>query len=161
VNALAYNQLVDTYADNVYRFALKHLKNEMDAKDIVQSTYLKMWDKHESVELAKGKSYLFTTAYHLILDFLKTGKRFQGEEAIIEVQNEDNPSDFDLSETLNWALDKLPEIQKTVVLLRDYEGYSYDEIAEIAGISESQVKVYIFRARKTLKSILIEKELVV
>ena len=133
----------------------------MDAKDIVQSTYLKMWDKHESVELAKGKSYLFTTAYHLILDFLKTGKRFQGEEAIIEVQNEDNPSDFDLSETLNWALDKLPEIQKTVVLLRDYEGYSYDEIAEIAGISESQVKVYIFRARKTLKSILIEKELVV
>ena len=97
----------------------------------------------------------------MILDFLKTGKRFQGEEAIIEVQNEDNPSDFDLSETLNWALDKLPEIQKTVVLLRDYEGYSYDEIAEIAGISESQVKVYIFRARKTLKSILIEKELVV
>ena len=77
------------------------------------------------------------------------------------MQNEDNPSDFDLSETLNWALDKLPEIQKTVVLLRDYEGYSYDEIAEIAGISESQVKVYIFRARKTLKSILIEKELVV
>ncbi len=161
MNARAYNQLVDTYADNVYRFALKHLKNEMDAKDIVQSTYLKMWDKHESVDVSKGKSYLFTTAYHLILDFLKARKRFHGEEAIIELQNEDNPSDFDLSETLNWALDKLPEIQKTVVLLRDYEGYSYDEIAEIAGISESQVKVYIFRARKTLKSILIEKELVV
>lgn len=161
MNARAYNQLVDTYADNVYRFALKHLKNEMDAKDVVQSTYLKMWDKYETVALEKGKSYLFTTAYHLILDFLKAGKRFHGEEEIIEVSSTDNPSDFDLSETLQWALDKLPEIQKTVVLLRDYEGYSYDEIAEIAGITESQVKVYIFRARQTLKSILIRKELVI
>ena len=161
MNARAYNQLVDTYADNVYRFALKHLKNEMDAKDIVQSTYLKMWDKHESVELTKGKSYLFTTAYHLILDFLKTGKRFQGEEAIIEVQNEDNPSDFDLSETLNWALDKLPEIQKTVVLLRDYEGYSYDEIGVITSLTEQQVKVYIFRARQTLRSLLVNPELII
>lgn len=161
MNAREYNQLVDTYADNVYRFALKHLKNEMDAKDVVQSTYLKVWDKHETVDLEKGKSYLFTTAYHLILDFLKAGKRFHGEEEIDEVSTNDNPSDFDLSETLQWALDKLPEIQKTVVLLRDYEGYSYDEIAEIAGISESQVKVYIFRARQTLKSILIRKELVI
>jgi len=161
VNTREYNQLVDTYADNVYRFALKHLKNEMDAKDVVQSTYLKMWDKHETVALEKGKSYLFTTAYHLILDFLKAGKRFHGEEEIIEVSTNDNPYDFDLSETLQWALDKLPEIQKTVVLLRDYEGYSYDEIAEIAGITESQVKVYIFRARQTLKSILIRKELVI
>jgi RNA polymerase sigma-70 factor (ECF subfamily) len=161
MNAREYNQLVDTYADNVYRFALKHLKNDMDAKDVVQSTYLKMWDKHETVSLEKGKSYLFTTAYHLILDFLKAGKRFHGEEEIIEVTTNDNPSDFDLSETLNWALDKLPEIQKTVVLLRDYEGYSYDEIAEIAGISESQVKVYIFRARQALKTILISKDLVI
>jgi RNA polymerase sigma-70 factor (ECF subfamily) len=120
-----------------------------------------MWDKHETVALEKGKSYLFTTAYHLILDFLKAGKRFHGEEEIIEVSTNDNPYDFDLSETLQWALDKLPEIQKTVVLLRDYEGYSYDEIAEIAGITESQVKVYIFRARQTLKSILIRKELVI
>ena len=161
MNAREYNQLVDIYADNVYRFALKHLKNEMDAKDVVQSTYLKMWDKHETVALEKGKSYLFTTAYHLILDFLKAGKRFHGEEEIIEVSTNDNPYDFDLSETLQWALDKLPEIQKTVVLFRDYEGYSYDEIAEIAGITESQVKVYIFRARQTLKSILIRKELVI
>jgi RNA polymerase sigma-70 factor (ECF subfamily) len=161
MNAREYNQLVDIYADNVYRFALKHLKNEMDAKDVVQSTYLKMWDKHETVALEKGKSYLFTTAYHLILDFLKSGKRFHGEEEIIEVSTNDNPYDFDLSETLQWALDKLPEIQKTVVLFRDYEGYSYDEIAEIAGITESQVKVYIFRARQTLKSILIRKELVI
>ena len=57
----------------------------------------------------------------------------------------------DLKEILNEALEKLPEIQKSVVLLRDYEGYNYTEIGEITGLKESQVKVYIFRARKFLK----------
>jgi RNA polymerase sigma-70 factor (ECF subfamily) len=45
----------------------------------------------------------------------------------------------------------LPEIQKSVILLRDYEGYSYEEIGNIAGLNESQVKVYIYRARLFLK----------
>lgn len=155
-----YNKIVDLYADNIYRFALKHLKNEMDAKDIVQSTYLKVWEKHETIALTNGKSYLFTTAYHLILDAIKQDKRMTGDEGINEVAQSSNHAYFDLSETLNWALSKLPEIQKTVVLLRDYEGYNYAEIGEITGISESQVKVYIFRARKALKDVLVDKDLV-
>ncbi len=57
----------------------------------------------------------------------------------------------DLKEVLNEGLNKLPEIQRTVILLRDYEGYNYAEIGEIAGLTESQVKVYIFRARGFLK----------
>jgi len=56
-----------------------------------------------------------------------------------------------LKEVLNEAVDRLPEIQRTVVLLRDYEGYSYEEIGEITGLNESQVKVYIYRARLFLK----------
>jgi RNA polymerase sigma-70 factor (ECF subfamily) len=66
----------------------------------------------------------------------------------------------DLNEILHQALDRLPEIQKTVVLLRDYEGYNYDEIGEITGLSESQVKVYIFRARTALKEYLISMDFV-
>jgi RNA polymerase sigma-70 factor (ECF subfamily) len=58
----------------------------------------------------------------------------------------------DLSEILNEALQKLNEVQRSVIMLRDYEGYSYDEIGEITGLSESQVKVYIFRARVLLKN---------
>lgn len=156
-----YNQVVDMFADNIYRFALKHLKNDMDAKDIVQNTYLKVWEKHETIPFNKGKSYLFTTAYHLIIDVLKHDKRMTTDEQLTLIEQEQNVFHFDLSETLNWALNKLPNIQKTVVLLRDYEGYNYAEIGEITGISESQVKVYIFRARKSLKTILINKELVV
>jgi len=60
----------------------------------------------------------------------------------------------DLKEILKVALEKLPEIQKSVIMLRDYEGYSYQEIGEITQLNESQVKVYIFRARKTLRNYL-------
>jgi RNA polymerase sigma-70 factor (ECF subfamily) len=58
---------------------------------------------------------------------------------------------FDLHEILNRGLGELSEIQRNVVLLRDYEGYSYQEIGEMTDLSEQQVKVYIFRARKFLK----------
>ena len=60
--------------------------------------------------------------------------------------------DIVLQEILHNALNTLPEIQKTVVVLRDYEGYSYEEIGEITNLNPSQVKVYIFRARVTLKN---------
>jgi RNA polymerase sigma-70 factor (ECF subfamily) len=58
----------------------------------------------------------------------------------------------DLNEILHEALDKLPPDQKAVVLLRDYEGYSYREIGEITGQSEAQVKINIFRGRRYLKN---------
>jgi RNA polymerase sigma-70 factor (ECF subfamily) len=64
----------------------------------------------------------------------------------------------DLQEVLHQAIDQLPEDQKAVILLRDYEGYAYDEIAEITGMTVSQVKVYIFRGRKFLKKYLVSVE---
>jgi RNA polymerase sigma-70 factor (ECF subfamily) len=61
-------------------------------------------------------------------------------------------------EIVEKGLNKLPEIQKSVVLLRDYEGYDYAEIGKMTGLSESQVKVYIFRARQQLKNYLVSVE---
>jgi len=72
-----------------------------------------------------------------------------------DINNEDyshNEQFSDLNEILHKAINQLPEIQRSVVLLRDYEGYSYEEIGEITGLNESQVKVYIFRARAFLKN---------
>ena len=57
-------------------------------------------------------------------------------------------------ESLEKALTQISEIQRTVILLRDYEGYSYAEIGEITGLNESQVKVNIFRGRQALKDII-------
>ena len=66
-----------------------------------------------------------------------------------------------MREVLVSALAKLPPVQKTVVLLRDYEAYSYQEIAEITGLNESQVKVYIFRARAFMKEFIRRPDVVV
>lgn len=75
MTAREYNLAVDEYSDNIFRFALKHLKNEMSAKDVVQETFAKVWIKHEDINAEKVKSYLFTTAYHAIVDWAKQEKR--------------------------------------------------------------------------------------
>ena len=64
----------------------------------------------------------------------------------------------DLKEILDEALNRLPGLQKSLILLRDYEGYNYEEIGKITGLNESQVKVYIFRARTALKNYLVSIE---
>jgi RNA polymerase sigma-70 factor (ECF subfamily) len=155
-----YNLAVDEYSDNIFRFALKQLRNEMSAKDIVQETFTKVWVKHEEVQYEKVKSYLFTTAYHAIVDWVKKEKR-SGDIETAGTGPTHEDAEVDLQEVLHEALNRLPEVQKTVVLLRDYEGYNYSEIAEIANLTEAQVKVYIFRARKALKAYVKRLDLVI
>ena len=133
----------------------------MSAKDIVQDTFTRVWIKHEEVSFEKVKSYLFTTAYHAIVDWFKTEKRGYADGPITEVAGFASSPEVDLQDVLHEALETLPLIQKTVVLLRDYEGYNYTEIAEIAGLNEAQVKVYIFRARKALQAYIRRIDLVV
>lgn len=149
-----YNKTVDLYSDNLYRFVLKNIKDEAKAQDIVQDTYIKFWEKKDDVDEKKIKSYLFTTAYHKLIDVVRRDKK-QGSFELVKEENYSTESSYsDLQEILHQAIEQLPEDQKAVILLRDYEGYAYDEIAEITGMSESQVKVYIFRGRKFLKNYL-------
>ncbi len=149
-----YNQSVDDYSDNLYRFVLKNIKDEEKAKDIVQDTYIKFWEKKDDVDSNKIKSYLFTTAYHKLIDVVRREKKQSSFEVVKENDYSSENSYSDLQEILHEAIEKLPANQKAVILLRDYEGYAYNEIAEITNMSESQVKVYIFRARKFLKNYL-------
>lgn len=146
-----YNESVDLFSDNIYRFALKNLRDEEKAKDIVQDTFERLWVKVAEVNFEKVKSYLFTTAYHAIVDLTRREKKVGVYNEAAVKKLEDNTQYSDLKEILDEAIEKLPEIQKTTILLRDYEGYSYEEIGEITNLNESQVKVYIFRARKFLK----------
>jgi RNA polymerase sigma factor (sigma-70 family) len=160
MNAKDYNNAIDLYADNIFRFVVKHTRNKMLADDIVQETFAKVWEKHEDIQAEKAKSYLFTTAYHCLVDVMKKEARSASMDGIEKPGPQQNAHLFDIQKVLHEALDRLPEIQKTVVLLRDYEGYPYDEIAGITGLNESQVKVYIFRARQALKVYLKDLELV-
>lgn len=157
-----FNKCVDLYADNLYRFILKHVKDEDKARDVVQDTYEKLWLKVSDLPSSNAKSYMFTTAYRTMIDmFRRDKKQTRMEDGQFDNALSHTRQYSDLKEVLNRALDKLPEIQRTVVMLRDYEGYSYQEIGEITSLSESQVKVYIFRARAFLKSYIGEIEKVI
>jgi RNA polymerase sigma factor (sigma-70 family) len=146
-----YNRAVDAYADNLYRFVLKNLKDSHMSQDVVQDIFEKLWIKLESVSALKVKTYLFTSAYHTMIDYIRKENRFTGEDPGDMNEPSHSTQYSDLGEVLEAAVEKLPEDQRSVVMLRDYEGYSYREIAGITGLSETQVKVYIYRARVFLK----------
>ncbi|MGC9330362.1 MAG: RNA polymerase sigma factor [Bacteroidales bacterium] len=147
-----YNDSVEEYADNVYRFILSNLKDEELSRDIVQDTYERLWINHEKVDAKKVRSYLFTTAHNRMIDMKRKNKYAQHLDEIHDVSSSYHDDHYsDLSEVLNSVLNDLNETQRSVLLLRDYESYSYKEIAEITGLTESQVKVYIYRARSAMK----------
>lgn len=150
MNTSEYNSCVTLYADGVYRFVYKNLRDADGSKDIVQEAFARLWGRRGDVDASKAKSYIFTAAYHLIID----GSR--------KIHESPMPEGYDtyqtafrqysgIKEVLDAAIAKLPSDQRCVIMLRDYEGYSYDEIAEITGLSLSQVKVYIFRGRTFLR----------
>ena len=153
-----YNECVRSYADNVYRFILKNLRHEEDAKDVVQTSFEKMWRNREEIDAAKCKSYLFTVAYHQMIDHIRKTKRVQLKEEFGDEVKVQNRQVNNLKKVLEEALSRLSETQRSLVLLKDYEGYSYDEIGKITGLSESQVKVYLHRARVQLKDYLVKIE---
>ena len=150
----AFNKVVDEQSDALYRFILKHVRDEATASDIVQESFERLWNKRNEVNEKKVKSYLFSTAYHLMIDWQRKESK--------EVNFEENESDTMMTDTFSnnytgakeyveQLLDDLSAQQKAVLLLRDYEGYNYKEIGEITALNESQVKVYIHRARHYLK----------
>jgi RNA polymerase sigma factor (sigma-70 family) len=155
-----YNRSVEEYADSVYRFVRADLKDEERANDIVQDSYEKLWRHVAEIEYAVVKSWLFSTAYHAMIDIIRKEKRMTLLDESHEKDLLFESQYSDLNEILHAALDRLPEQQRSAVLLRDYEGYSYKEIGEITGLSEAQVKINIYRGRLALKSYICKIETV-
>jgi RNA polymerase sigma factor (sigma-70 family) len=151
-----YNNAVKEYGDHVYRFIYRSIKDSHRADDIVQDTYEKLWRCVTEIEYAAVRSWLFTSAYNRMIDVIRKDSR------LVDVEYYDDSSLYteeesnDLNEVLHRALAMLPAVQRSVILLRDYEGYSYREIADIADLSEAQVKTYIFRGRVALRNYLVK-----
>ena len=156
-----YNDCVTQYADNVFRFIVKNLKHEEDAKDVVQSAFEKLWINRDHVDSTKVKSYLFTIAYNQMIDHLRKSKRISLKEGFNEDASGSQGQQQNTKRILNEALAKLSETQRSLVMLKDYEGYNYAEIGEITGLNESQVKVYLHRARLQLRAYIVKPENVI
>ncbi len=152
---------MDEVADGLYRFLLKNTKERELARDLVQEAFLRLWERHKDVLADKGKSWLFTTAYHAMIDHFRKNSRMEALETSKHNTGSVEHSYSDLKEILSKAVEQLPDTQRAVIMLRDYEGYSYQEIGVITGLSESQVRVYIFRARMFLKKFIGKPEVVI
>lgn len=147
-----YNIIVRKQSGNLFGYALKFLRNDEDAKDIVQDVFEKLWIHRKNVEFGKAKSWMFTTAHNAMINFSsRKGRIVLSDQIGIYEKPKTTTNAFESNQVVDRAVGILPPIQKSVILLRDLEGYSYKEIAKILDLSDSQVKVYLFRARKKIK----------
>jgi len=147
-----YNLIVEQYADRVYRYILRTIRDSERAHDLVQDSFEKLWRNYADISFSKAKSYLFSIAHNTMVDMIRKENR-QIVTDISDMPKASHSEQYsDLKEILDEALTKLSSVQRSVLLLRDYEGYSYEEIGEMCNLNESQVKVYIYRARLFLKN---------
>lgn len=155
-----YNRAVDEFSDRIYRYILKNINDEERAKDIVQDSYEKLWRNITVLEYKKVKAWLFSTSYNTMIDIIRKEKRMVRTDDYYEPEVE-SEAYSDLNEVLHNCLEKLPDNYKSVLLLRDYEGYSYIEISKITGQTEAQVKTNIYRGRMAMRKMIGNKALVV
>lgn len=124
---------------------------------MVQNSFEILWQKRREVQVTKAKAFLFQIAYRQSIDIYRRKGRVIFKEELETFENY-IPGSPDLKKVLERALAQLDEQSRALVLLKDHEGYRYDEIGQITGLSEAQVKVYLHRARKVLKDYLVSVE---
>ena len=152
MNRREYNIAVKEFSGRLYGFSLKYLQHTEDASDIVQDVFEKLWKNRKKVEPAKVKPWLFTCAHNAMINMIKKKSRMTySDNLVVHETQESHAESFEMKEIIEKSLSQLPPVQKSIILLRDLEGYNYKEIGEILDLSEAQVKVYLFRARNKIK----------
>lgn len=153
-----YNDCVKQLGDDLYRFALRYTGDGEKSRDAVQDAFVTLWERHKELKYKGIKGYLIRILYHILVN----GHRHEvvcrnaRDNLMPEQENYEQHHTFELHDAMQKALRQLPEIQRQLLLLKDLEGYNYSEIAEMAGINEQQVGVYLFRARKKMRELLME-----
>ena len=147
-----YNNLIDELGAQLYRYAFHFMRNEEDAKDIVQDVFEKLWINRKKIDLERVKSWLYKCTHNAMINFLnkKSRTRYMDSQSLPERPSMPD-STFESQQMVERIVNILPPVQKSIILLRDIEGYSYDDIGQILDLSPSQVKVYLFRARMKIK----------
>lgn len=146
-----YNTCVREFSDNLYRFALKNVRDTDVAQDFVQDAFERLWLRIDTVDNQRVKSYLFRTVVNLQIDRSRRNNLQQQHLNSLPDPVQNTGVAHDVQQLIDEGVARLNEMQRTVLTLRDFEGYSYHEIADITDLSVDQVKVYIFRARRFLK----------
>lgn len=151
-----YDEMVTNHADSLYRFAHSMLGDKMDAEDVVQGVFERLWSKHLRVDIGRAKTYLFTSVHRACIDVFRKRNSTQKVLNILAMDTKQAvPDQLEKRQLAEYILRHLSEGQRALVLLRDYEGYSYKEIGKIVGQNLAQVKINLFRARKKIQEVLL------
>lgn len=160
----AFDLLYERFSERLFSFAFSMLKNREDAKEIVQETFLKVWNKRSQINTSQSiKAYLFSISYNVTIDILRARlkedkyREYIQNQFIVGEPGAENMADFnELSETVQKAIEELPEQRKKIYLLSREEGLSHKEIAENLNISvktvENQINLALKIIRKKLNS---------
>jgi len=147
------------FTPNLLRFSKRVAGNALETDDIVQECFEVLWKNREKVEIKSAKSYLFSVAHKKIIDSFRADSRFENyDDALHELLSA--PDQTDTQQLVQLAINQIAPIYKELLTLRDLECYSYKEIEEITHLTEAQVKVYLFRARKAIKEKILQLEIV-
>ena len=154
--------------NELYRLALRITLNPAEAEDIVQETMIKVWNKREQWnDIESIEAFCLTICRNISLDKMR---KMENQNQSLEESEHDAPDQSYSSNPEEQAMQQdklmlirrlfndLPEKQRSAMQLRDFEGKSYKEIAQIMDISEEQVKINIFRARQTIRQKFLETE---
>lgn len=157
---VTYEKVYKTYYNMLYSYAYTMLKNELLAEEVVQSLFLKLWEKKETISIQTSlKAYLYRSVYNACLNMIKhekTKQQYQ-QHAVHDMKHTptDNPHQFaafkNLEVRLRQALNELPEQCRTVFQLSRFEELKYREIAERLQISEKTVEHHMGKALKQLR----------
>jgi len=156
----AFKMRVLPVKDKLYRFAFRFLKDEDEARDIVQEVLIKVWNKREDMnQLENMEAWCMRLTRNMSLDRLKS-KQYKNTHSMdddFDVSGGEDQTPYrsvevsDTMKNISRFISSLPDKQRQVIQLRDVEGYSYKEIVDILEIDMNQVKVNLFRARKAIK----------
>lgn len=157
-----FKNMVIPYKDKLYRLAYRMVGDTMEAEDVVQEALIKIWKKKERLaEIENKEAWCMAVTRNLAIDKIRARKKKTVSiDTVYHVQDKNlDPyatlKSKDAMQRIRSIMDKLPDNLKVVLQLREIEGYSYKEISSIAGFTVDQVKVYIYRARQTMKEQLI------
>lgn len=160
-SAEAFQILYRKYYKKIYRFCLRMLNDEMLAEDAYQETFIKVFEHRKDFRGENFTAWIYTIARRSCLNIIRTKKQYESFDELefktqLEVQR-----DVVLKDILDKAISTLPIPLREVILLREYEDCSYQQIADILDIQLSLVKVRVYRAREILRKLLapIKREL--
>jgi RNA polymerase sigma-70 factor (ECF subfamily) len=150
-----YNLIVDKYSDDLFRFALRYTGDEDESNDAVQDSFVTLWEHHWEVGTDGAKGYFMRVLYRRLVNRYRQRKKLAREE-MIPGESYNPHNDYELHDSIEKMLATLTGEQRMLLLLRDLEGYSYKEMAEMTGLSEQQVMTYLYRARVKARKYLTE-----